>query len=81
MPGPGALGERVQRFHQRFVWFKGHATSVIQRNTDLPGFIWRAVLLAAREGYPSNHVSNSLLDRHLPPDVNLPGARPTAAPW
>ena len=46
-------------------WFKGQATSVIQVNTDLPDFIWRAVLLAAHEGYPGHHVYNTLLEQHL----------------
>ncbi|NMO15487.1 hypothetical protein HPC49_19145 [Pyxidicoccus fallax] len=112
VPGSGPLGERVERFRQRFVipadrrdavyraaidearrrtllhvklpaeerftleyvtgkpwggynWFKGQATSVIQINTDLPNSVWRAVMLAAHEGYPGHHVYNTLLEQHL----------------
>ncbi|HZI11991.1 MAG TPA: hypothetical protein VE153_16515 [Myxococcus sp.] len=46
-------------------WFKGNATSLIQINTDLPIFIWRAIDLAAHEGYPGHHVYNALLEQHL----------------
>ncbi|WP_205525635.1 hypothetical protein [Pyxidicoccus trucidator] len=46
-------------------WFKGNATSLIQINTDLPLFIWRAIDLAAHEGYPGHHVYNALLEQHL----------------
>ncbi|WP_395844695.1 hypothetical protein [Archangium violaceum] len=112
VPGAGPLGERVERFRQRFVipadrrdavyraaigearrrtlphvtlpveerftlefvtgkpwggynWFKGQATSVIQVNADLPDSVWRAVVMAAHEGYPGHHVYNSLLEQHL----------------
>ena len=46
-------------------WFKGNATSLIQVNTDLPVFVWRAIDLAAHEGYPGHHVYNALLEQHL----------------
>jgi hypothetical protein len=46
-------------------WFKGNATSLIQINTDLPIYIWRAIDLAAHEGYPGHHVYNALLEQHL----------------
>ena len=46
-------------------WYHGHATSVIQVNTDLPIYIDRAADLAAHEGYPGHHVYNALLEAHL----------------
>jgi hypothetical protein len=46
-------------------WFKGNAESLIQINTDLPNVIWRAVVLAAHEGYPGHHVHSTLLEHHL----------------
>ena len=46
-------------------WFKGNAQSLIQVNTDLPIFVWRAIDLAAHEGYPGHHVYNALLEQHL----------------
>ncbi len=46
-------------------WYKGHSTSLIQINTDLPIYIDRAVDLAAHEGYPGHHVYNSMLEMHL----------------
>jgi hypothetical protein len=46
-------------------WYKGHYTSVIQVNTDLPITIDRAVDLACHEGYPGHHVYNSLLEKNL----------------
>jgi len=46
-------------------WYQGHATSLIQVNTDLPIFIDRAIDLACHEGYPGHHVYNALLEQHL----------------
>jgi hypothetical protein len=46
-------------------WFKGHYTSLIQVNTDLPIFIDRAIDLACHEGYPGHHVYNTLLEKSL----------------
>jgi len=46
-------------------WYKGHFTSVIQVNTDLPITIDRALDLACHEGYPGHHVYNSLLEKNL----------------
>ncbi|MGA9522811.1 MAG: hypothetical protein WBV82_15190, partial [Myxococcaceae bacterium] len=46
-------------------WYQGNATSLIQINTDLPIHPWRAVDLAAHEGYPGHHVYNVLLEKHL----------------
>lgn len=46
-------------------WYKGHFTSLIEVNTDLPVFIDRAIDLACHEGYPGHHVYNSLLEQHL----------------
>jgi hypothetical protein len=46
-------------------WYKGHYTSVIQVNTDLPVAIDRAIDLACHEGYPGHHVYNVLLEKHL----------------
>jgi len=46
-------------------WYKGHYTSVIQVNTDLPVTIDRAIDLACHEGYPGHHVYNALLEQHL----------------
>jgi hypothetical protein len=38
-------------------WYKGHYTSLIQINTDLPVAISRALDLACHEGYPGHHTS------------------------
>jgi hypothetical protein len=46
-------------------WYKGHSTSLIQVNTDLPIFIDRAIDLACHEGYPGHHVYNALLEKNL----------------
>lgn len=46
-------------------WYKGNATSLIQINTDIPIHPWRAIDLAAHEGYPGHHVYNVLLEQHL----------------
>jgi hypothetical protein len=46
-------------------WYQGHATSLIQVNTDLPIFIDRAIDLACHEGYPGHHVYNALLEQQL----------------
>jgi hypothetical protein len=46
-------------------WYKGHYTSVIQVNTDLPITIDRAIDLACHEGYPGHHVYNALLEKNL----------------
>lgn len=46
-------------------WYKGHYTSVIQVNTDLPITIDRAIDLACHEGYPGHHVYNALLEQAL----------------
>jgi hypothetical protein len=46
-------------------WYQGHATSLIQVNTDLPIYIDRAIDLACHEGYPGHHVYNALLEAHL----------------
>ncbi|MCI0573858.1 MAG: hypothetical protein L0Y66_24240 [Myxococcaceae bacterium] len=46
-------------------WYKGNAKSLIQINTDLPIYVWRAIDLAAHEGYPGHHVYNALLEKHL----------------
>jgi hypothetical protein len=46
-------------------WYQGHATSLIQVNTELPIYIDRAVDLACHEGYPGHHVYNVLLEQHL----------------
>lgn len=46
-------------------WYRGNATSLIQINTDLPIHPWRAIDLAAHEGYPGHHVYNVLLEQHL----------------
>ena len=46
-------------------WYKGNATSLIQVNKGLPVFVWRAIDLAAHEGYPGHHVYNALLEQHL----------------
>jgi hypothetical protein len=46
-------------------YYKGHSTSLIQVNTDLPVLIDRAVDLGCHEGYPGHHVYNVLLERDL----------------
>jgi hypothetical protein len=46
-------------------WYQGDLKSLIQVNTDLPIFLWRAVDLAAHEGYPGHHVYNALLEQRL----------------
>ena len=46
-------------------WYKGHFTSLIQVNTDLPIAIDRAIDLACHEGYPGHHVYNALLEKAL----------------
>jgi hypothetical protein len=46
-------------------WFKGHATSLIQVNTDLPITIDRAIDLACHEGYPGHHAYHSLLEDRM----------------
>jgi hypothetical protein len=46
-------------------WYQGHATSLIQVNTDLPVLMSRAVDLGCHEGYPGHHVLNTLLEEHL----------------
>jgi len=46
-------------------WYKGHYTSVIEVNTDLPIPIDRAIDLACHEGYPGHHVYNALLEKNL----------------
>jgi hypothetical protein len=46
-------------------WYKGGAHSLIQINLDFPIHPWRAVDLAAHEGYPGHHVYNVLLEQHL----------------
>jgi hypothetical protein len=46
-------------------YYKGHDTSLIQVNTDLPVPIDRAVDLGCHEGYPGHHVYNLLLERNL----------------
>ena len=46
-------------------WYKGHYTSVIQVNTDLPITIDRVIDLACHEGYPGHHVYNVLLEKTL----------------
>jgi hypothetical protein len=46
-------------------WFKGGARSLIQVNTDQPLQAWRAIDLAAHEGYPGHHVYNTLLEQRL----------------
>ncbi|MEP7118188.1 MAG: hypothetical protein ABI880_11440 [Acidobacteriota bacterium] len=49
-------------------WYKGHYTSLIEVNTDLPVFIDRALDLACHEGYPGHHVYNALLEKNLVTD-------------
>jgi hypothetical protein len=46
-------------------WYKGHYTSLIQVNTDLPVTIDRIIDLACHEGYPGHHVYNVLLEKSL----------------
>jgi len=46
-------------------YYKGHDTSLIQVNTDLPVAIDRAVDLGCHEGYPGHHVYNVLLENNL----------------
>jgi hypothetical protein len=46
-------------------WYKGHDSSLIQVNTDLPSYIDRPIDLAAHEGYPGHHVYNALLEDHM----------------
>ncbi|MEQ1502203.1 MAG: hypothetical protein ABMB14_08225 [Myxococcota bacterium] len=46
-------------------WYKGHATSLIQVNTDLPVRVDRAVDLGCHEGYPGHHTHNVLLEHAL----------------
>ncbi len=46
-------------------YYKGHDTSLIQINTDLPVRIDRAVDLGCHEGYPGHHVYNMLLEQDL----------------
>jgi len=46
-------------------WYKGGYQSLIQVNTDLPIYIYRALDLACHEGYPGHHVYNLLLEREM----------------
>jgi hypothetical protein len=46
-------------------WYKGHFTSLIQVNTDLPLQVERAIDLACHEGYPGHHVYNMLMEKNL----------------
>jgi hypothetical protein len=53
-------------------WYHGSYRSVIQVNTDLPIFAYRAVDLACHEGYPGHHVYNALLEKNLVRDRGWP---------
>jgi hypothetical protein len=44
-------------------WYQGGAQSLIQINLDLPFRLAQADILAAHEGYPGHHVSNSILEQ------------------
>lgn len=46
-------------------WYQGNAKSLIQINTDIPIHPWRAIDLAAHEGYPGHHAYNVMLEQHL----------------
>ena len=46
-------------------WYQGGYRSVIQVNTSLPIYAYRAIDLACHEGYPGHHVYNALLERTL----------------
>ena len=53
---------------ERYTWYQGGFSSLIEVNTDLPIFIDRAIDLACHEGYPGHHVYNMLLEKNLVKD-------------